>query len=73
MLSSATGLASVVVLNSAIVFGGEYVDALETYVLVVDVAGMQWTVLQEYVMLFSVPASLIALLAGLIIHKVKQP
>ena len=57
MLSSATGLASVVVLNSAIVFGGEYVDALETYVLVVDVAGMQWTVLQEYVMLFSVPAS----------------
>ncbi len=73
MLSSATGLASVVVLNSAIVFGGAYVDALETYVLVVDVAGMQWTVLQEYVMLFSVPASLIALLAGLIIHKVKQP
>ena len=72
MLSSATGLAAVVILNIAIVFGGEYVDAQETYVLVVDVVGMQWTVLQEYVMLFSVPASLIAFFAGLIVHKVRQ-
>ena len=71
-LSSTLGLSTVIIMNAVIIFGGNYVDTGETFALTVDIAGQRWDVLQEYVMLFSVPASIIGFFFGLVIDKVRK-
>jgi Na+/proline symporter len=71
-LSSIFGLATVILFNAIIVFAGDYIDVAETYVLAIYFAGMSWNILQEYVMLFSVPASIVGFLVGLFIDKVRS-
>jgi len=71
-LSSVVGLGSVIVLNAVIVFAGDYVDTAETFVLTIDVGGRHWEMLQEYILLFSAPASLTGFFIGLIIHKARR-
>lgn len=69
LLSSALGLAAVVIVNALIVFAGSYVDAEETYVLTVRFAGQSHEILQEYAMYFSVPVSLGGFFLGLILDR----
>ena len=69
LLSSALGLAAVVIVNALIVFAGSYVDAEETYVLTVRFAGQSHEILQEYAMYFSVPVSVGGFFLGLILDR----
>ena len=64
-LSSTAGLVAVVAVNAIIVFKGQYIDAEETYVLTVTIAGQSREILQEYAMFFSLPISLLAYFVGL--------
>ncbi len=58
--------------NVIIVFAGNYVDAAETYVLAAAFTGMSWSIPQEYVLLSSLPASVIVFFMGLIIDKIRE-
>lgn len=64
-LSSTAGLVAVVAVNAIIVFKGHYIDAEETYVLTVNIAGQSREILQEYAMFFSLPISVLAFFIGL--------
>jgi SSS family solute:Na+ symporter len=73
LLSSSLGLVSIVAINAAIVFGGEYVEAEETFVLTLQLAGASREILQEYAMLLSVPISLLGFLVGLALDRGPRP
>jgi SSS family solute:Na+ symporter len=68
-LASVLGLVAVVGVNALIVFGGEYVEAEETFVWTVQVAGEPREIFQEYAMLFSVPVSLLGFAVGLLLDR----
>jgi len=72
LLSTSLGLSAVLVLNLAIVLAGFYDDNRETYVLTLQFAGVRWDLLQEFVMLFSVPASVAGFVIGLVIDRRRQ-
>jgi SSS family solute:Na+ symporter len=72
-LSSLLGLLTVVAANAVVVLGGEYVEAEETYVLTVTAFGASRDILQEYAMLASVPVSLVAVFAGLLVDRGGRP
>ena len=72
-LSSILGLAAIVAANALIVLAGDYVEAEETYVLTLYVAGAPREILQEYAMLFSVPVSLLGFGLGLALDRGRRP
>lgn len=68
-LSSTLGLASVILMNLVIIFGGDYVDAEETFILTVQLGESRQELLQEYAMLFSIPVSALGFFLGLILDR----
>lgn len=65
LISTAAGLFSTIALNSWIMIAGTYIPEEETYVLHIG----SWAILQEYVMYYTVPISLLGFIAGLMIEK----
>ena len=66
-LSAGLGLFSTIILNVLVMTKGVFVGEEETYVLQLG----QWEIMQEYIMYFTIPISLIRFFIGLLIDKGK--
>ena len=66
-LSAGLGLFSTIILNVLVMTKGVFVGEEETYVLQLG----QWEIMQEYIMYFTIPISLIGFFIGLLIDKGK--
>ena len=68
LLSAGLGLLSTIILNVLVMSRGVFVGEEETYVLQLG----QWEIMQEYIMYFTVPISLLGYFFGLLIDKGKN-
>ena len=66
-LSAGLGRFSTIILNVLVMTKGVFVGEEETYVLQLG----QWEIMQEYIMYFTIPISLIGFFIGLLIDKGK--
>jgi Na+(H+)/acetate symporter ActP len=68
LLSAGLGLLSTIILNVLVMSRGVFLGEEETYVLQLG----RWEIMQEYIMYFTVPISLMGFFIGLLIDKGKN-
>ena len=68
LLSAGLGLLSTIILNVLVMSRGVFLGEEETYVLQLG----RWEIIQEYIMYFTVPISLMGFFIGLLIDKGKN-